>query len=223
MQDPPPAIEKRKVWSWYATCLLPWCFKEHSDPVAVLNPFKGTTIQALALQHSTTHVNGHKTHHNAIPLLKPMKLSPVQASRTDTPRSIPTSPISSDGQEGEYASLRVGLVLHRVADGFAARVNNIHSYMQANKHVCGFSTCPAKILTLQKSKQFLSQTTYMLPREPPARSLALISPDSIVGESTRIGEKTSIKRSVVGRHCVIGKMVKMVGCVVLDHCVVADR
>jgi translation initiation factor eIF-2B subunit gamma len=118
----------------------PWRFEEYSDFITVLNPFKGTTtIQALALQHSTTHLNGHQVHHHhTIPSLKPIKPSPVQASRTSTPRSIPTSPISSDDQEGEYASLKVGLILHRAANGFAARVNNIHSYMQANKHVCGF-------------------------------------------------------------------------------------
>lgn len=44
----------------------------------------------------------------------------------------------------------------------------------------------------------------------------------MIGDSTRVGERTSIKRSVVGNHCVIGKMAKIVGCVLLDHCVVED-
>jgi translation initiation factor eIF-2B subunit gamma len=92
-------------------------------------------------------------------------------------------------------------------------------------------SCKISILFFSEKKisktKFLSQTTYVLPREPTARSFidgkAQISPDSMIGDSTRIGEKTSIKRSVVGKHCVIGKMVKMVGCVVLDHCVISDR
>ena len=44
----------------------------------------------------------------------------------------------------------------------------------------------------------------------------------MVGHTTKVGERTSVKKSVIGRHCVIGKMVKVVGCVILDHCVIAD-
>jgi translation initiation factor eIF-2B subunit gamma len=44
----------------------------------------------------------------------------------------------------------------------------------------------------------------------------------MIGQSTRVEERASIKRSIIGPHCVIGKMAKIVGCVLLDHCVVAD-
>ena len=44
----------------------------------------------------------------------------------------------------------------------------------------------------------------------------------MIGRSTRVEERASIKRSVIGKHCVIGKMTKIVGCVILDHCVIAD-
>ena len=74
--------------------------------------------------------------------------------------------------------------------------------------------------------QILSTTTYTLPVDPKNRSLidqrAQISADSIVGESTQISERTTIKRSVIGRHCTIGKMVKITGSVLLDHCIVED-
>jgi len=76
------------------------------------------------------------------------------------------------------------------------------------------------------SFQMLANATYSLPTDANDRSLidqrAQISIDSIVGESTQISERTSIKRSVIGRHCVIGKMVKINGCVLLDHCVIED-
>lgn len=72
----------------------------------------------------------------------------------------------------------------------------------------------------------MSGASYVLPVDPKDRSLidhkAQISADSIVGESTQISERTTIKRSVIGRHCTIGKMVKITGCVLLDHCVVED-
>jgi len=51
---------------------------------------------------------------------------------------------------------------------------------------------------------------------------AQISSDSSIGQSTRVEERASIKKSVVGRHCVIGKMTKIVGCVILDHCIIED-
>lgn len=51
---------------------------------------------------------------------------------------------------------------------------------------------------------------------------AQISTDSSIGQSTRVEERASIKKSVIGRHCVIGKMTKIVGCVVLDHCIIED-
>lgn len=79
---------------------------------------------------------------------------------------------------------------------------------------------------MRLSLQFLGQTTYALPSDPENRALidqkAQISADSMVGRSTRVEERATIKRSVVGKHCVIGKMARVVGCVLLDHCVVAD-
>lgn len=44
----------------------------------------------------------------------------------------------------------------------------------------------------------------------------------MIGRSTKVEERATIKRSVIGKHCVIGKMTKIVGCVLLDHCVIAD-
>lgn len=44
----------------------------------------------------------------------------------------------------------------------------------------------------------------------------------MIGRSTRVDERASIKKSVIGKHCVIGKMAKIVGCVILDHCVIND-
>ncbi len=44
----------------------------------------------------------------------------------------------------------------------------------------------------------------------------------MIGRSTKVEERATIKRSVIGKHCVIGKMTRIVGCVILDHCVIAD-
>ncbi|KAG6862207.1 hypothetical protein C0995_002137 [Termitomyces sp. Mi166 len=121
--------------------------------------------------------------------------------------SVPPSPTEGDDDFGGSSSLRVGIVVHRAEAGFATRVNTIPKFLEINR-------------------RFLSQVTYTLPTEPKDRSLidqkAQISSDTMIGGSTQVSERTTIKKSVIGRHCVIGKMAKIVGCVLLDHCVVED-
>ncbi|KAJ1570605.1 hypothetical protein NDA11_001734 [Ustilago hordei] len=54
-------------------------------------------------------------------------------------------------------------------------------------------------------------------------SKAQISSDSFVEGHTRVGERTTIKRSVVGRGCVIGKNVKLIGAIVMDGVRIGDN
>lgn len=72
----------------------------------------------------------------------------------------------------------------------------------------------------------LSTVNYTLPTDPKNRALidqkAQISSDTIIGDSTKVSEKSTIKKSIIGRHCIIGRMVKIVGCILLDHCVIED-
>ncbi|TFK44620.1 UDP-3-O-glucosamine N-acyltransferase [Crucibulum laeve] len=121
--------------------------------------------------------------------------------------SMPPSPTEEDEMKDHSASLRVGITIRRADAGFAIRVNSIHNFLEINR-------------------RFLSGTTYALPLDPKNRSLidqkAQISSDTIIGDSTQVSERTTIKKSVIGRHCIIGKMAKIVGCVVLDHCVIED-
>ncbi|KAJ9114244.1 hypothetical protein QFC22_005696 [Naganishia vaughanmartiniae] len=51
---------------------------------------------------------------------------------------------------------------------------------------------------------------------------AQVSADTLLAPSTRVGERTSIKKCIIGRHCVIGKNVKLTNCVVWDYVVIAD-
>ncbi|KAK6460099.1 translation initiation factor eIF2B subunit [Scheffersomyces coipomensis] len=51
---------------------------------------------------------------------------------------------------------------------------------------------------------------------------ANIGIDSLVGESTTLGEKTNVKRSVVGSNCIIGKRVKLTGSLILDNVTIED-
>ncbi|KIK85029.1 hypothetical protein PAXRUDRAFT_696944 [Paxillus rubicundulus Ve08.2h10] len=113
----------------------------------------------------------------------------------------------SNVERPETSSFRVGIIIHRAKDGYGLRVNNLLAYSEANRH-------------------FTNDTCYTLPADPQKRALidanASISPDSTIGDFTKVAERTTIKKSVIGKHCVIGKMVRISGCVLLDHCVILD-
>ncbi|EPQ57409.1 UDP-3-O-glucosamine N-acyltransferase [Gloeophyllum trabeum ATCC 11539] len=164
----------------------------------VLMPRTNTLSQHVALQHSTSRVPDE---------VLDGKSGVSSPHDKDMAYSLPPSPTGDQDQQMANASLRVGLVIHRDPIAYAARTNTLQSYLELNR-------------------SFLSKTPYSLPTDPKDRSLidpkAQISSDCIVGESTRVDERTTIKRSVIGKHCTIGKMARIVGCVLLDHCVVED-
>ncbi|KAJ7209486.1 UDP-3-O-glucosamine N-acyltransferase [Mycena pura] len=179
---------------------LPWLCKVQYQRTKrqryeqVLNPLANTS-QALALKHSTL-----------LSRVKQQQVNHVPKSKSSA-TSAPQSPLASEFNLDSPPSLRVGIHLHRPDNGVAARVNNIHTFMEMNRY-------------------FLANANYSLPTDPKDRALidqkAQISSDTVIGDSTKIDERTSIKKSVIGRHCTIGKMAKIVGCVLLDHCVVED-
>ncbi|OCH88888.1 UDP-3-O-glucosamine N-acyltransferase [Obba rivulosa] len=188
---------------------IPWLCKpqyqrtRQEKYAAVLSPVTNAASQGLALRHSTLH---------AKPLDdRPRRPAPSfpgdEGQNEENLRSVVPSPVDGDEGEEPPASLRVGLVVHKASAGYTARANNLHAYLDLNRH-------------------FLSQATYSLPSDPENRVLidhkAQISSDSMIGRSTRVEERASIKKSVIGKHCVIGKMAKIVGCVILDHCVIGD-
>jgi len=156
----------------------------------------------MALRHSTLHTGSTGAQFSHPPDLSYPSDSPPQKPAS---LSVPSSPTEANDEDPASPSLRVGIIVYN--DGFAGRANNLLTLLESNRH-------------------FLGQTTYQLPVDPENRSLidpkSQISLDSMIGDSTRVGERTTIKRSVVGKHCVIGRMAKIVGCVLFDHCIVGD-
>ncbi|KAH8080294.1 UDP-3-O-glucosamine N-acyltransferase [Cristinia sonorae] len=180
--------------------LIPWLctLQYHGGKRAkyqnALSSITNTPSHAIALRHATLHDE--------------VKLHFSQQERYGFTHSA----ASSQDEDGEVdveipTSLRVGVVVHRSSEGYSARANNLHSYLELNRH-------------------FLSQSSYTLPTDPESRALidakAQISADSMVGHTTKVGERTTIKKSIIGKHCVIGKMARIVGCIIFDHCVIAD-
>merc|ERR1711871_433071 len=46
--------------------------------------------------------------------------------------------------------------------------------------------------------------------------------ESLVGESSTFGEKTTVKKSVVGKHCEVGNNVKLASSVLMDNIKIGD-
>lgn len=51
----------------------------------------------------------------------------------------PPSATDSDDDDTVYTSFRVGVVVHRARDGYAARANNLQSFLALNRHVRAWS------------------------------------------------------------------------------------
>lgn len=65
-----------------------------------------------------------------------------------------------------------------------------------------------------------------IPRIPATAEVApktQVGNDSIIGEHTKIDERSSVKKSSVGAHCVIGKNVKIANSVIMDFVVIGDK
>ncbi|KAJ7078945.1 UDP-3-O-glucosamine N-acyltransferase [Mycena belliarum] len=191
-------LQEKEHFDSFREEFLPWLCKvqyqrKKRERYEQLLVPSANTSQGLALKHST--LSKSKQRHAHTPKSK------------STATSAPQSPTASDPSLDISPTLRVGLLMHRPEHGVAARINNIHTFMEMNRH-------------------FLATATYSLPTDPQERALidqkSQISNDTIIGDSTRVDERTTIKKSVIGRHCTIGKMVKIVGCVLLDHCIVED-
>ncbi|KAF7965382.1 hypothetical protein HWV62_44075 [Athelia sp. TMB] len=185
---------------------FPWLCKvqyqrtKRNKYASVLGPPSSTLAQSTALRHSTLQPI---THEDTSAAFSPTA-SPYLGSMA---LSAPPSVTDEDDEDAVPMSFRVGIVIHDAKDGYVARANNLHSF-------------------LSLSRSSLTAGSYTLPTDPKNRSLidqkASISPDSLIGDSTRVEERATVKKSIIGKHCIIGKMAKITNCILLDHCVVGE-
>ncbi|KAH3741886.1 hypothetical protein DPMN_048616, partial [Dreissena polymorpha] len=98
---------------------------------------------------------------------------------------------------------------HIVTGGLCVRTNTVASYCETNKQIHRY------LSSLQKDAQNIEPTAVL-------KGKPQIGSDCLVGNSSTIAEKVSIKRSVIGQHCVIGEKVKISNSVLQDHVRIAD-
>ncbi|KAF8495847.1 nucleotide-diphospho-sugar transferase [Gautieria morchelliformis] len=159
---------------------------------------KGKRFRWEPILNESTNISSHHP---------PSRGSSWRSATTSRASSAPASPIFNENPKPPLSNLRCGVVVHKLAQGLAARANTIKAYTDLNR------------LFLKEGSPYLTPSTstseYIDPK-------AQISTDSIIGLSARLGERTVIKTSVVGQHCVIGKYVRITGSVIMDHVVIED-
>jgi len=96
-------------------------------------------------------------------------------------------------------------------DGFCLRSNSIVTYTEANKQV------PKQLNLFSEDEN----DTALVPSCVKSNK-SQIGPDCMVGKSTSIDEKSSLKKSVVGSHCKIGKFVKITNSIIMHHVTIED-
>lgn len=96
----------------------------------------------------------------------------------------------------------------RLVDGeFCVRVNSLKSYTEANRHI--MKTLPNGIVRMSPSAEISPKGG--------------VGSDSMVGDFTKLGEKSSVKRSVIGSNVTIGKNVKISNCIIMDNVTIDDK
>lgn len=115
---------------------------------------------------------------------------------------------------------------------YIVRANNIAGYWEINRHMVrtlGAANAAAasrdKAAGAAPGAGAPAGTSTPGASTPGAEEIATsaqISPDSLVGEGVRVGDRASIKKCIVGRHCVIGKNAKLTGCVLWDFVTVEE-
>lgn len=115
-------------------------------------------------------------------------------------RDLARKPWQSPGHEDTVALMMVP------DQAVFIRSNNLPVFMEANRYY----------LKLQAREGAGKQSA------PKEKTAANVGADSIIGDNTQLGEKTTVKRTVVGANCTIGKRVKLTGCVLLNNVTIED-
>nr|CAG32728.1 hypothetical protein RCJMB04_34b5 [Gallus gallus] len=88
-------------------------------------------------------------------------------------------------------------------------VNTLALYIEANRQV------PKLLLNLGQEEPLVHGTAQITDR-------GMVGSDSIIGSSTQIGEKTSIKHSIIGSACTINNKIKITNCIIMNSVTVEE-
>jgi len=126
---------------------------------------------------------------------------------------------SARALEREKDLFRCQVYVMGTEGGYCCRANTVHDYAEMNFTIAkgGQAYLPLEpnVQARDKSMYFLHPSAVVDPR-------STVGPECVLGQDSKMGERTSIKKSVIGRHCVLGSNVKVVSSVIMDHVTIAD-
>lgn len=111
-----------------------------------------------------------------------------------------------------------------IGDYYAARVRNLKAYDAISKDVIArwtYPFCPDTNLLPGHSYELRKSNLYQEAEVTLARS-CVVGRRTVIGQGTRIGEKSTVTNTVLGRGCSIGKNVVLDGAYIWDGAVVGD-
>ncbi|KAL2301822.1 hypothetical protein Nmel_011221 [Mimus melanotis] len=104
---------------------------------------------------------------------------------------------------------KVRCYVHIMKEGLCYRVNTLGLYIEANRQV------PKLLLNLGLEEPLVHGSAQITDR-------GMVGSDSIIGSSTQIGEKTSIKHSIIGSMCTIKGKVKITNCIIMNSVTIEE-
>ncbi|XP_009696992.1 PREDICTED: translation initiation factor eIF-2B subunit gamma, partial [Cariama cristata] len=104
---------------------------------------------------------------------------------------------------------KVRCYVHIMKEGLCYRVNTLGLYIEANRQV------PKLLLNLGLEEPLVHGSAQITDR-------GMVGSDSIIGSSTQVGEKTSIKHSVIGSMCTIKDKVKITNCIIMNSVTIEE-
>ncbi|KAM6343103.1 translation initiation factor eIF2B subunit gamma isoform 2-T2 [Alca torda] len=104
---------------------------------------------------------------------------------------------------------KVRCYVHIMKEGLCYRVNTLGLYIEANRQV------PKLLLNLGLEEPLVHGSAQITDR-------GMVGSDSIVGSSTQVGEKTSIKHSIIGSMCTIKDKVKITNCIIMNSVTIEE-
>ncbi|XP_046654405.1 translation initiation factor eIF-2B subunit gamma-like [Daphnia pulicaria] len=101
---------------------------------------------------------------------------------------------------GPYQDHNIRCFAYVAKEGFCLRANSLSNYCELNRQV-------------------IKRWNTMFPDEEitPPVSKAQVGTDCLIGETSQLSDKCSIKHSVIGQGCNIGEKVRITNCIIMDN------
>ncbi|ODQ56202.1 translation initiation factor eIF-2B subunit gamma [Saitoella complicata NRRL Y-17804] len=137
------------------------------------------------------------------------KVGMAELTRTNSPPLLPTQQNTTHSLGNDYAGnpIKISLLVYPKND-FCARANTPASYAELNRHLA------------KQNGETLGDARIAGSADVSLK--AQVGTDSLVGEHSKVDERTSLKRSIIGQHCVVGRNVKISNSIIMDRVVIED-